>query len=158
MDPRQRHQQLHHHRRHEVLAEGEGEAEQHLGRQRSPQPPQRRQGFAQQQAAEHQGEQQRRQLRPYRQHGGRQQGLGQGTSRTQQQPKPTGQQRLRHTPLAAACDPAQGRTQSQHQRQGQGCQGPCHHLRGHHADGSRWPASCWGQGGIKGAARPGGFS
>ena len=56
----QQHRQAAHH----VLAEGQHQRQRHLPRHRSPQPLQLGQGFAEQQRAEHQGEQHQRQIGP----------------------------------------------------------------------------------------------
>ena len=125
----QQHRQAGHH----VLAEGEGERHQHLGRERSPQARRRRQGFTQQQTGEHQGEQDQGQLVPEGDHRWRDQ--GQGAAGGEQQPQGAGQQRFRNPPAVHTQQLAQqtaDRQQGQQQPQGQAEERQCRRDRGHH--------------------------
>ena len=140
MHPRQAALQGHHHQgRHQVLAEGQGEGKQHLGREGSPEPPRLWQGFAHQQGSEHQGEQDQGQLLPHRQHPRWNQGQGPGGG--QEQADHSRQQGFRHTPVAAAEDPPQAGAQGQHQRQHRQGQAPAGRRRqgcsGRRAEGKK---------------------
>jgi len=84
----------------QVLAEGHGQRQQHLAGERSPQPPEPGQRFAQQQGGEHQGEQGQGQLAPELDHlRGKQ---GQRAVGRHDQAQRTGEQGLRQTPALHA--------------------------------------------------------
>ncbi len=118
--------QYHQHRQpgHEVLAEGQGEGQQHLGTQGAQQAVHPGQGFAQQQTGEYQRQQDQGQLIPDRDHL-----LGdqrdQATAGGDEQPQAAGKQGLWNAPAVHPQPPTQQRAQHQESgHQDEGEQGP----------------------------------